>query len=264
MIHLACEERATIGSSETQRPHRLPPTRELLPHSSRPEVGRRSRPDCRDSLHEHRRTTIGRGPYPTSKVSVRWSTLRTLTCIILDVDEGHMTLAVVHPTVSSTEGSEARGSSDLESRKSWPFTGGSWKLGCLCLGCQACQGKYLCISPMPSSHRGKFLGHGWRLLQELHQACFILADCTNLEVSVELNFAQDSGVLARVFGFERERERSQPWRLWMWPGRRSLSWWCTWTKQRHGTKYVVRSNMVPSFWVRVNLELRKMLIRPPA
>lgn len=107
----------------------------------------------------------------------------------------------------------------------------------------------------------------WRLLQELHQACFILADCTNLELSVELNFAQDSGVLARVFGLReraRERERLQPWRLWMWPGRRSLSWWCTWTKQRHGTKYVVRSNMVPSFWARVNLELRKMLIRPPA
>lgn len=119
----ACDHRSLQNSTS----HRPPATRELLPHSSRPEVGRRSRPDCRDSLHGHRRTTIGRGPYPTSKVSYRWSTLRTLTCIILKMDEGHTTLAVVHPTVSSTEGSEARRSSDLGLRKSRPFTGGSWK-----------------------------------------------------------------------------------------------------------------------------------------
>lgn len=154
----------------------VPSDHPKLPQRSLPEVGISSVPDCRISLRERRRTTIGRGSYSTSKDSYRWSTLRTL-------DEGGgrrcsgSSNCIVHRRVLSLQDRpilrHVNPDRSQESRR---------KLGCLCVCApRLCQGKYSYMSRMPSSHRGNSLVTGDVYYRNCIKLLYLsLADCTNL------------------------------------------------------------------------------------
>lgn len=160
MIHLACEARATIGRSKTQRPtalrppessyHTLPDRRSeggLAPTAVTLSTGTVVRPSVGDLTQRVKSRTDG-ARYARWRVSSwRWMKVTRPLQWFIQLYRPQRDLRLedrpILGCVNRDRSREARG-----------------KLGCLCLGCQACQGKYLCISLMPSSHRGNSLVTG--------------------------------------------------------------------------------------------------------